>query len=302
MAEEADLVVIDDTIQAERPPENKREVFLRPPDWRYQAAVAYLEEERCGRTPTLPTDPVVIFTIRALRAYRRVPNRLLMDAMWNDVEETLRLGITMRHSAIVAEIEAHLISGHTVKDLKELHACHIPPMMYKLYNLIFFDLSGIVAVHSWIHTFLFEPEKYAGNQTLLRARLLAYYSSADKGANTAVFGSPDSSATAFLKKIGTNERQKSLFDYMIKHTKMPIEIYATTMEAAIKSMTERDFQEHMRDRDEAGSESLESLASGIEKGIRAYTQEELKNPNTSGEDFTNQFTEILTKKDNTDGQ
>jgi hypothetical protein len=208
----------------------------------------------------------------------------------------------MQHSAIVAEIEAHLIAGHSVKDLKELHACHIPPMMYRLYNQIFFDLSGIVAVHSWIHTFLFNPERFSGDQTLLRSRLLAYYSSADKGAQTAVFGSPDSAATAFLKKIGTNERQKALFDYMVKHTKLPIEIYATTMEAAVKSMTERDFQEHMRDRDEAGSESLESLASGIEKGIRGFSQPELKEIDAQGSDFTNQFTDIITKKENTDGQ
>ena len=302
MAETAELIEAESIIQAERPPENKREVFLSPPDWRYLAAVDYLEEERCGRTPSIPTDPMVLFTIRALRAYRNVPNRLIMDAMWNDVAETLRLGITLRRSAIVAEIEAHLIAGHTTQDLKDLHACHIPPMLYELYNKIFFDLSGITAIHSWIHTFLFEPERFGKDQTLLRARLLAYYSSADKATNTAVFGSPDSSASAFLKKIGTNERQKDLFDYMVKRTKLPIEIYANTMETALKSMTERDFQEHMRDCDEAGSGSLELLADGIEKGIRSYSHEEMQAVDVSGEDFTNQYTAILTHKEETDGQ
>ena len=298
----AELIEAQDIIQAERPPEMTREVFLSPPDWRYTTAVQYLEDERCGKTPSIPTDPMVLFTIRALRAYRNLPNRLVMDTLWKDVAETLRLGISMRRSAIVAEMEAHLIAGHAADRLAKDFSCMIPPMMYELYNKIFFDLSGIIAVHSWVHTFLFSPERYFNDQTLLRARLLAYYQSAEKGSRAAIFGPPDSSTASFLKKIGTNERQKELFDYMVKHTKLPLEIYATTMETALKSMTERDFQEHMRDRDEAGSESLEALAKGIESGIRAFSQTELANPDVSGQDFTNQFTAILTKKDTTDGQ
>lgn len=297
----AELVEAQDIIQAERPPEMSREVFLSPPDWRYLAAVQYLDDERCGKTPPIPEDPMVLFTIRALRAYRKIPNRIVMDTLWKDVSETLRLGITMRHSAIVAEMEAHLISGHPANTLYKDYGCCIPPRMYELYSKIFFDLTGITAVHSWIHTFLFSPERYLNDQTLLRARVMAYYADADKGAKTAVFGALDTASAAFLKKIGMNQRQKDLFDYMVKKTRLPIEIYATTMETALKSMTERDFQEHMRDRDEAGSESLETLAKGIEAGIRAFSQIELNSVNQSGADFTNQFTETLTKKDQSDG-
>jgi len=296
-----ELIEAQDIIQAERPPEMTREVFLSPPDWRYLAAQQYLEEERCGKTPMIPTDPMVLFAIRALRAYRKLPNRLVLDAMWKDVSETLRLGISMRRSAIVAEMEAHLLAGHKADRLAKDYSCVIPPMMYQLYNKLFFDLTGITAVHSWIHTFLFSPERYFNDQTLLRARLIAYYQSADKGAKAAIFGEPDSETAAFLKKVGSNERQKQLFDYMAKNMRLPIEIYATTMETALKSMTERDFQEHMRDRDEAGSESLESLAKGIELGIRAYSQSELSTSGSSSSDFTNQFTEILTKKEQADG-
>ena len=210
MDDTAELIELEELVQAERPPENTREVFLNPPDWRYITACEYLEEERCGRTPTVPTDPMVLFTIRALRAYRNPTNRALMFTLWNDVAEVLRLGISYRKSAIVAEIESHLIAGHTAENLKEMHACHIPPMLYELYNKIFFDLSGITAVHSWIHTFLFAPERHSSDQTLLRARLLAYYASADKGVNTAVFGSPDASAAErAARKVRTDASEKT---------------------------------------------------------------------------------------------
>ena len=299
MADE-ELILVEELIPAERPPDNTREVFLNPPDWRYQAACAYLDEEKRGKASTVPTDPIVLLVIRALRAFRRVPNRLYMDAMWNATEEAIRLGTTMRHSAIVAEIESHLISGHTAKDLKD-HDSVIPPMLYDLYREIFFDLTGITAVHSWIHDFLVEPERFSKSQILLRERILAYLAGPKEGAASAIMGLPDKAVEQLLKKIGANERNKQLFDYMVKHTKIPQDIYVTMMETALKSMTDRDFQEHMRDRDEAGSGSLEELSEDIEQGIRAYSQQEIADANAAGTDFTNQYTAFLTHKDASNG-
>lgn len=295
-----ELILTEEVIPAERPPENKREVFLNPPDWRYQVACEYLECERAGKAPVIPTDPVILLTIRALRAFRRIPNRLYMDAMWNTTEEVIRLGTTMRHSAIVAEMEAHLISGHTSQDLKDCNSM-IPPKIYTMYNQIFFDLTGITAVHSWIHDFLIEPERHSSNQILLRSRILAYLSSAEDGAKSAVFGLPSRNVNDLLKKIGANERQKELFDYVIKKTKIPQETYVMLMETALKSMTDRDFQEHMRDRDEAGSGSLEELSDGIEQGIRSYSQQEIAEASAAGLDFTNQYTAFLTHKEASNG-
>lgn len=302
MTEEAEIIPLEEIVPAERPPEMTREVFLSPPDWRYQAACKYLEDERNGETPTIPTDPVVLLVIRALRAFRRVPNRLYMDALWNTTEEVIRLGTTMRHSAIVAEMESHLISGHSAKDLKAIYSCPIPGKVYELYAKVFFDLTGITAIHSWIHDFLFEPERHHSNQILLRARLLSYYKDAASGAKAAILGLDEKDSINLLKKIGSNERQKMLFDYMVKHTRMPQETYVMLMETALKNMTDRDFQEHMRDRDEAGSGSLEDLATGIEQGIRAYTQQEIEGVDANGLDFTNQYTQFITHKEVTDGE
>lgn len=299
---DTELIIQEELCPAERPPENSRGVFLSPPDWRYQQACQYLEDERNGITPTIPSDPVVMLTIRALRAFRRVPNRMYIDALWNTTEEAIRLGTTMRHSAIVAEMEAHIIAGHAPKDLMKVYSCPIPAKVYNLYSSIFFDLTGITAVNSWIHDFLFEPERHTKNQVLLRARLLAYYKDASAGAKAAILGIDDKDTIDLLKKIGTNERQKSVFDYMVKHTKMDQVTYVTLMEAALKSMTERDFQEHMRDRDEAGSGSLEDLATGIEQGIRAYSQQEIADADSNGLDFTNQYTQFITHKEVSNGE
>lgn len=302
MPDELEIIPVEEIVVAERPPEMTREVFLSPPDWRYQQAVQYLDDERTGSTPTIPTDPVVLLTIRALRAFRRVPNRLYMDVLWNTTEEVIRLGTTMKRSAIVAEIESHLISGHKAEDLSTIYSCPIPPRVYKLYASMFFDLSGITAVNSWIHDFLFEPERHTKNQILLRSRLLSYYKDAAAGAKIAVLGINDKDSINLLKKIGSNERSKALFDYMVKHTNMPQETYVMMMEAALKSMTERDFQEHMRDREEAGSGSLEDLAVGIEQGIRAYTQQEIEGADANGLDFTNQYTQFITHKEVSNGE
>ena len=299
---DTELIIEEELCAAERPPVNTREVFLSPPDWRYQQACQYLDDEKNGITPTIPSDPLVLLTVRALRAFRRVPNRMYMDALWNTTEEAIRLGTTMRHSAIVAEIEAHIIAGHSAKDLMKIYSCPIPGKVYNLYSSIFFDLTGITAVNSWIHDFLFEPERHTKNQILLRARLLSYYKDASSGAKAAILGIDDKDSIDLLKKIGSNERQKSVFDYMVKHTKMPQETYVMLMETALKSMTDRDFQEHMRDRDEAGSGSLEDLATGIEQGIRAYSQQEIADVDANGLDFTNQYTQFITHQEVSNGE
>lgn len=280
--------LLEELPAAERPPENTREVFLRPPDWRYQEAVKYLELEADDKTPPIPSDPYVQLAIRGLRAYKSPNNRTYMQKLWVHLTDVFLLGINMQHSAVVAELEAHLISGHTVRQLRR-YSYFIHPVVYALYEKIFFDLSGICAIHSWISDFLFSPLRHSADLTRLRARLLAYYGSWELGAKAAVVGMVSPDVATMLKKLSTTERQKQVFDYMMRHMSLDNETYATLMESVIKSVTERDFQEHMKDREEAGTGSLEDLAKGLEAGIRAYSQHELETHNT-GLDFSNQYT------------
>lgn len=295
-----DVVIDDIAAPADKTPSCTREQLLRAPDWRYQAAISYLQEEKAGRTAVIPTDIVVQFAIRVLRAYKKPENRLYVDSLWPDIAEVLRLGTTARRTAIVAEIESCIIAGRTVKDLIE-EDFYVKPVVYELYSKLFFDLSGIVAIHSWFNDFLFSPEKYKDNTTLLRARLLAYYGGHKAGARSAVMGMSTDETEGLLKKIASSERQKKVFDYLTKAVNMDNETYVAIMEAAVKSMSDRDFQERMRDREDAGSSSLEELAEGLEQGIKAFSQTDIANSSKLGLDFDNQYTTVILRKDQDNG-
>jgi hypothetical protein len=114
-------------------------------------------------------------------------------------------------------------------------------------------------------------------------------------------GALNSDVSKLMKSLGDSERQRRLFDYMSKITKIDNTNYMLLMEAAVKSMTERDFQEHMKDRDEAGSSSLEELAEHLEQGIRAFSQQEIEKVSETGLDFVNQYTAAILREDKENG-
>lgn len=90
-----------------------------------------------------------------------------------------------------------------------------------------------------------------------------------------------------------NERNKKIFDYVIKHSQLKGIEYAMLMESALKGMTDREFAEHMKDRADAGSSSLESLAENLEEGIRAFTAHEMDRAGDSSMDFVNRYTTVI---------
>ena len=300
MAEVQTVEVVDDyTVPAERTPSCTREFFLRPPDWRYQSAVQYLKDEQQGVTPTIPTDPLVQYAIRILRAFRSPGPRVFLEYLAPDAVTAVMLGVYKKRSAIVADIEGCLINGNTTEEIVR-DGFYIKPAVYDLYGKIFFDLSGITAIHAWINDFLIEPERYSENTTLLKARLLAYYGGKKLGGSAAITGLHDPETQSRMKTIANNEQLKRIFEYIVRATDMDNVDYVTIMESAVKSMTEKDFQEHMRDRDEAGSSSLGELAEHLEEGIRAYSQKELESFNENGLDFVNQYTPVIIRKETTD--
>ena len=302
MSQESDVEILEGpVVPAEKTPSNTREFFLRPPDWRYPAAVKYLNDELHGITPTIPTDIHVQYAVRVLRAFNQPATRIYMDVLCPDAVETITLGVIMKHSAITADIESCIISGSTTEEL-ELDGFYIRPVVFDLYAKLFCDLSGITAVHAWIHDFLLEPERHSENTTLLKARLMAYYGGKNMGGTAAVTGFIDNETQQLMKQITATEQQKRIFEYVVRATDMRAEDYVAVMEGAVKSMTEKDFQEKMRDREEAGSSSLEELAGHLEEGIRAYSQKELEAINSSGLDFVNQYTPVIIRKEQDDGK
>ena len=298
MTEEATIVTVDEApAPVTLEPVCTREALTRPPDWRYQTASGYLADLRHGVSPAIPNDPAVQYTIRALSASGKSSmHRRMLFNMWPVMEEVLYYGTTARRSALAAELDTCLIKGWTYIEAKEA-GCPFREETYKLYASIFFDLSGIRAIHAWIHDFLFEPERYSRNASLLRARLMAYYGEGSAGRTAAVAGMLPKNESDLMKKLIGNERQKQIFDYMLQHTKVDPEVYVSMMETAVKSMSEHEFQEHMRDRDDAGSSSLEELAAGIEEGVRAYSQQELDQKSADGLDFSNMYTQTIINKE-----
>lgn len=283
-------------------PRCTRDSLLKPPDWRYQAASQYLADLRAGVSPVIPADPVVQLLIRGLRglsgspgkgARAGMPERYLRKC-WPVMFETLAYGMFSRRSAVAAMLDTCLIKGWTHEEA-QMAGCPVGAEVYELYGKAFFDLSGVRAVHCWIQDFLFEPERYSENTSLLRARLLAYFGDGGSGVSTAVSGMLSAAESDAMKRLIANERQKKLFDYVVKKTNLPPDVYAGIMETAIKSMTEHDFQERMKDREDAGSSSMEELAVGMEEGIRAYSQHDHQPYEDVGLDFVNQYTRTLTR-------
>lgn len=284
--------------------------LMDPPDWRYQAAITYVNDLKHGEVATTPTDPVVQYLIRAVngthfdnssRYQGKVPQiQRFMLQCWPALMEAIYYGTMARRSAVAAMIDTCIIKGWTYDEAR-IAGCPVSKAVYYLYNKAFFDLSGVRTVTSWIQDYLIEPERYSRNTTLLRARLLAYYGSGSAGVNIAMTGSLDKDEKELLQTISNNERHKQIFDYMVKHMNIAPDIYVGLMEAAVKNMSDHDFQKRMHDQEMVGSSSLEELADKLEWGIRAYSNQEIQDYDTNGLDFVNQFTKILTRT-NEDGK
>jgi len=287
-----------EAVALERP--SARASLMLPPDWRWQAAMRYVREGREGTTPAIPNDPVVQYTARALKAWGSVSARDWMLATWPVMEEVLYYGTTARRSAVASEMEACLIRGWNHSQAEAAGMVLSRPV-YDLFAKVFFDLTGMRAVHAWIDDFLFEPLRTQGGSRQLRSRLLAYHGGNGAGINTAVAGMLTAEEKGLLTTMMEGERAKRVFDYVMERTGLSRDTYATLMEGALKAMSEHEFQSRMRDRDEAGSGSLEELASNLEEGMRAYSQNELDRHDAAGLDFVNRYTAAILGR-GTDGE
>lgn len=300
MAEEIELIAVCEGVAPDAPaaqkPRSTRARLLNPPDHRYQTAITYLQDENRGVTPVIPSDIITQYTIRALRGYDNPHSRTMVLNKWPAMETALYYGTLGSHTAMAAELNTYLIKGFDY-DKAFMSGCVLSKEEYKLYEAIFFDLSGIRAVHSWINDFLFEPERHHDDARLLRSRMLAYYGGSTDGVYSFTTGWATASETALMKQLIANERQRTLFDYLMKVTNLSPEVYAGLMESAMKNMSDRDFQEKALQRAETGSGSLEELAMHMEEGIRAYSLKESKASDPSGVDFTNQYLPAIIKGD-----
>ena len=277
-------------------PAFSRENFMKGPDWRYRQAVACLDDREEGKVPQVPSDPCVQYMVRAIHAYRNTDSRALMGQEWDSVYKVIHLGVEAPTSSITQETESLLIHGAEADD-PEVKLLPFSSAVYNLYGKVFFDLSGIKAIHSWMHDYLFGGSTPSRNSftAALRTRLLAYYGNRDVRKELAFSGRASGNALALMRTMASNERQKRLFDYVMSKMDLNDSDYAVLMEATLKDTASREFQEHMKDREDAGSSSLEDIANGLEAGIRSFSQTELQATSSAGLDFVNQFTKVILK-------
>lgn len=288
---------MSDEIPCEMRPACSGEDLLRAPDWRYRAAQAYLESEDSGKSPEIPSDPLVQYCIRGLRAMRTPEMRAYLERFWPELHQALELGILRRDTAMAAAMDAYIMTGRDMaKDYGFTKSGGLKAVC-QLYERLFMDLSGLKTVNMWINDFLFSPERDKRDLTVLRTRLVTYYGGLESGMQMAVLGSDTSSCKALMDRIAASERSKQVFDYMIRNTKLDPETYVTLMETAMRASAEQSFQERMRDREDAGSSTLEELAQHIEEGVRAFSQSELKAQLQGGDDPVNSYVKVLTERE-----
>lgn len=277
-----------------------------PPDWRYQAAVSYVHDMKKKLSPTPPDDPVVQYLSRGLSGTaftmtheisRHIPQiqRYILKC-WPEMSEVIYYGTQAKRSAIATMLDTCLIKGWSY-DEAHTAGCPVSRTVYNLYAKAFMDLSGVRTVACWIQDYLIEPERYAKNTRLLRARLMAFHGSGKAGITSALTGCLSETEKALLKEISSNERSKQMFDYMVRHLDVPPDVYVGMMEAAVKSASDQEFQHRMKAQEMAGSSSLEELADNLEVNLRAYSSQEIQHYDEKGLDFVNQYTRILIGND-----
>jgi hypothetical protein len=277
-----------------------------PPDWRYQAAVSYVHDVKHQQSPTPPSDPVVQYIARGLTGTAmlarntnwkssQLMQRYILKC-WPELAEVVYYGTQAKRSAVVAMLDTCLIKGWSY-DEAHMAGCPVTRSVYNLYSKAFMDLSGVRTVACWIQDYLIEPERYARSTRLLRARLMAFHGSGKAGLGAAITGSLSESEKALLKEISSNERSKQMFDYMVRHLDVAPDVYVGMMEAAVKSMSDQEFQHKLKTQEMAGSGSLDEMAENLEIAIRAYSSQEVQTFDANGLDFVNQYTKILIGND-----
>ena len=286
--------------QAERAPSYNRDSFLRTPDWRYLEAQEYLREERAGRVSPPPTDPAVQYLIRLLRGLSDPDSRLAVLAKWRDAADVIHIGTAARDSSFAQELEDHIIDGTDVEDIKQMvGGTWFTTVHYKMFQSFFFDLSDVCAVTAWINYHLLDNAKNSKQGALLRNRLLAYCEGGQAARDSNLPGGESNGG--LLKRYAQNVRQQKIFDYLTQKTHLPKEIYASLMEAAVKDMSAREFQERLKDKEAAGDSSLQELAGDLSEGVRRFTLDEQQSYDSFGLSYSNNYTSIILNKDSENG-
>ena len=276
-------------------PEYSRGSFLRSPDWRWQEAQKLAMTQLRDQTCLVTSQPLIYYIARIQRACRNTSARQFIRAKYPDAWQVITLGNMDNSSQLKAAIEACIIYGLTADKISQ-KLKWVTPVQAQMYMDLFCDLSGVQGIAEWFQQMLLEPARQSRSMNLFRARALAHYHSLQAALHSLRFGNSGKSAKEAMEAMWRDARNKSLFDYMAQNLNVPVQIYVTSMQQALKNREDHAFILQSKQDSLEGQESLmEAIAGGLDASVRTYTQVEIAS--SQGGDPTNEIIQKITHKE-----
>lgn len=230
------LIEAEDTSPASLAPSFNRESIIIGPDWRWQVAQT---EEYSDRMllPYIPSTDIHVMSARKLQ--RMMSNRstqLWFQNKWQDAYETVMVAVDSKYKTMRTALESAIIRYAGDADKVCSKVKWVKPCQLRLYKNLFFDLSGVTAAHDWMEDHVFGPAlKHRSSGTQI-ALLSAYYSQVATDPTGRIRSKGEQSV---LHTLMDNVRLRKVAEYVIGDTKIPIEMYAGMMEAALRDIDSR---------------------------------------------------------------
>ena len=99
-----------------------------------------------------------------------------------------------------------------------------------------------------------------------------------------------------MQAMCRDARNKQLFDYMAQNLNVPVQVYVTSMQQALKNRQEHAFILQNKQENSQGQEGLlDIVANSLDASVRTYTQVEISASN--GTDPANEIIHKITDKE-----
>ena len=271
-----------------------RESFLRTPDWRWQEAKKIILQKNTGIANVSKADRIVLFAARLQQAFLNPATRQFIKHKMPDAWHVIQLGTADQSSALRAQLQACIISGLQPQKIQQkLH--WISAIQATLYRDLFCDLSQVQGIPSWFQQMMLQPIRRQSSTILFRARAIAYYHSLDAAIKSIRFGMSGSVAREVMDRMWRDQRNKQVFDYFVKQTKIPIQVYVNNMQQAIKGRQDRDFIRESR-QGQAEDTTIIQISKMLQSSVRGFTQAQTRldtQKAKAGIDFSTEYTQHI---------
>lgn len=275
----------------------KQNSILRPPDWRWQEAVAICNADKLGVLVTEPDDPVVLFAVRLQKAAKDPAKRQFIKIKMPDAWTIIQLGSLDSSSQLKAQLQACLVGRLSAQQTSQKLGWPTVTQV-KLYRDLFCDLTDVLDITGWFQQMMLQPARKGRSVTLFRARALARYYSVDIAINSLRFGPTSAKAKEAMTKMWKDQKVKRIFDYMSQSLNVPVQVYVNSMQQSIKAFQDREFARQLRGQQQEQT-SIADISRAIQQGIRGFTKAQIAQTTEgqqSGIDFTADFIEKLKDK------